>query len=100
MLFDDFDTQIQCDDMPQPFIPSEEDYAPWPPSHEEDDGDDEINYDEQEQDELEFDPDEDLIALHEDLGHEDLSKWFTEDGGLTADAYEWLAEQDSQKSFC
>ena len=95
-MLDDFDTQIQCEEMPQPFIPSEEDYAPWPPSHEEDDGEDEINYDEDEEDEMPFpeDPEDDMVC------HEDLSKWFTEDGGLTADAYEWLAEQDSQKSFC
>ena len=95
-MLDDFDTQIQCEEFYDEFQPSEEDYAPWPPEDDEDD----LIIDEDEEDELEFDPDEDLIALHEDLGHEDLSKWFKDDGGLTADAYEWLAEQDSQEQFC
>ena len=94
-MLDDFDTQIQCEEFYGEFQPSEEDYAPWPP--EDDDDDDEALMDD--------DDEEDNMPLPEDpeeleLGHEDLSKWFKDDGGLTADAYEWLAEQDSQEQFC
>lgn len=31
----------------------------------------------------------------------DISEqWFTDDGGLTAEAYEWLADQDNHNGFC
>jgi hypothetical protein len=93
-MLDDFDTQIQCEELHGEFQPSEEDYAPGPDTDEEDD-----LIDEDEEDDLDFDPDDDIIAK-QDWRHDDLSDWFTDDGGLTADAYEWLAEKDLQKQFC
>ena len=30
----------------------------------------------------------------------DATYWFKDDGGLTADAYNWLAERDSEDGFC
>jgi len=30
----------------------------------------------------------------------DANKWFEDDGGLTAEAYAWLATQDSNNGFC
>ena len=48
------------------------------------------------------DDDEDDADWHNEYTEEmdDLGEWFTDEGGLTADAYEWLAEQDSQNGFC
>lgn len=28
-MFDDFDTQIQCDELPEPFTPTAEDYMEY-----------------------------------------------------------------------
>tara|TARA_B100000131_G_scaffold228567_1_gene220310 strand:+ start:25 stop:255 length:231 start_codon:yes stop_codon:yes gene_type:complete len=76
MRFDDYDTQIQCEEVyPDPHTDDDEDFLP-----DEDDG-------------LLWDEDNDFLREEED-------GWFTDDGGLTADAYDWLAEQDKQHGFC
>ncbi len=76
MRFDDYDTQIQCEEAyDEPLIDEDDDFLP-----DEDDG-------------LIWDEDDDLLREEED-------GWFTDDGGLTADAYDWLAAQDKQNGFC
>ena len=76
-MFDDFDTEIQCEDF-NDFVPTDDDYEDFVP---------------EEEDDLLHDPDDDLLMDEEDL-------WFTDDGGLTADAYQWLAQQDKENGFC
>ena len=68
-MFDDFDTEIQCEDF-NDFVPTDDDYEDFVPEEE-----------------------DDLLMDEEDL-------WFTDDGGLTADAYQWLAQQDKENGFC
>ncbi len=74
---DDFDTQIQCEEhFDAPIM--DDDYEDVVP---------------EEPDDLLHDPDDDLLMDEED-------HWFTDDGGLTADAYQWLGEQDKLNGFC
>jgi hypothetical protein len=42
--------------------------------------------------------DQDAGALHP--VRDNTEQWFTNDGGLTAEAYEWLADQDNHNGFC
>ncbi len=78
MTFDDYDTQIQCEEVyTDPYDDEEDDFLP----DEDDDG------------LLTDDDDEDFLRDEEE-------HWFTDEGGLTADAYHWLAEQDKQQGFC
>ena len=79
MQHDDFDTSIQCEEFygeEPPLIDDEDDILP----------DDPPVVDNEEGDDVEGDTDD--------------SYWFTEDGGLTAEAYDWLAERDSENGFC
>ena len=100
-MYDDFDTQIQCEELTE-YFPDEEydpNGRPEDPTEEWEEGDDTAErtnipseYD---------DDDEDWYTRYEDdEDMDDLSDWFKEDGGLTADAYEWLATQDQQNGFC
>ena len=57
----------------------------------------------EDEDMLEDDPDDRMLIDDEDeddLLMDEQDQWFTDDGGLTADAYHWLAEQDKQEGFC
>lgn len=78
--FDDFDSSIQCEDI----CGQEPDFIP--------DEDDDLMLDE---------PDDGLLPDDEDdLLMDEQDHWFTDDGGLTADAYEWLADRDKENGFC
>lgn len=78
MPLDDYDTQIQCEEFyGDPHIDDDEDFLP----------------DEEETYVLLPEDEDDLLMDEED-------NWFTDDGGLTADAYEWLAERDKENGFC
>jgi len=82
---DDFDTQITCEEF----------YADDPENWVDDEDDDFIP----------DDPDDLLVAADGEpddnvTGDMEDSYWFTEEGGLTAEAYDWLAEQDSENGFC
>ena len=44
--------------------------------------------------------DEPLNDFELDIADPDIDVLLDEEGGLTADAYQWLAEQDSQNGFC
>lgn len=77
MKIDDFDAQIQCEEYyGDPLIEDDDDFLP----------------DDQEDGPI-WDDEDDLLTDEQD-------HWFTDDGGLTADAYEWLAERDKENGFC
>jgi len=83
---DHFDTQITCEEF----------YANDPERWVDDDDEEDFIPDE---------PDELPVADDGELddnvtGDMEDSYWFTEEGGLTAEAYDWLAEQDSENGFC
>ena len=61
--------------------------------------------DDEDDDFIPDDPDDLLVAEDGEpddnvTGDMEDSYWFTEEGGLTAEAYDWLAEQDSENGFC
>ena len=57
-----------------------------------------------EDEDFELDDPDDRVLLDDedgdDLLMDEQDQWFTDDGGLTAGAYHWLAEQDKQEGFC
>ena len=78
--FDDFD-DLQC-----------EDFYPDPPELDEDDEDDEPWSDDEDWDELERDP-------YESITGDDDIEFFDSEGGLTAEALAFLADEDSNQRF-
>ena len=85
MTYDDFDTQIQCEEY-DGFEPTPDDYADYDEGGAVNDGADDFD------DELDLDidvhlPDDDDILL------------FDEDGGMTADAYALLSIMDDNGEF-
>jgi hypothetical protein len=86
MKLDDFDTQVQCEELVG-FVPSEEDYRPFE--------DDEDYLDEEEDVDVWVDLDEDTqlpYTVEEDV-------FFDENGGLTAEGYNLLADMDASGAF-
>jgi hypothetical protein len=86
------------DDWWQDLDPYGEEGPEWDPRPREDEDDDADWYMSPESDP---DQDQELERWFETEGEpDDITAWIEEDGGLTAEAYEWLAEQDSQQNFC